>query len=311
MRFGIHGSKQAAFIVLTSILALAILVSLSLYVTHSADAHRKHQKRGHAHMVGAGDIASCSSTGDEATAKLLGGIRGTVFTTGDNAYPSGGATYFFNCYNPTWGRYKARTKPTPGNHEYHTERASGYFDYFGSAAGAPTKGYYAYNLGRWRIYALNSMCEQVGGCEATSPMLTWLKQDLTANPKKCTLAYFHHPLFSSGAHGNQTKMRPTWDALYAAGAEVVLNGHDHTYERFAPQSPNGTLDTSGGIREFVVGTGGASHYSFGTIRPNSQVRNATTHGVLKLTLYRGSYSWKFVPEAGKTFTDTGTTSCHS
>jgi hypothetical protein len=262
-------------------------------------------------LVGAGDIARCSSTGDEATAKLLDGISGTVYTTGDNAYESGTATEFSNCYDPTWGRHKARTKPSVGNHEYGTLGASGYFNYFGAAAGDPSKGYYSYNLGEWHVISLNSMCDNVGGCGATSPMVSWLKQDLAANSDKaCTLAYFHHPLFNSGTHGNATEMRPTWDALYAANAEVVLNGHDHHYERFAPQSPSGALDTSRGIREFVVGTGGASHYGIVNIQPNSQVRNTDTFGVLKLTLHPTSYGWNFVPEAGKTFTDSGTTSCH-
>ena len=261
-------------------------------------------------LVGAGDIARCSSSGDEATARLLDGIAGTVYTTGDNAYGSGTPTEFADCYHPSWGRHKARTRPTPGNHEYNTSSASGYFDYFGVAAGARSEGYYAYDLGRWRVYALNSMCEEVGGCGSTSPMLTWLKKDLAANPKACTLAYFHHPLFSSGVHGNQAKMRPTWRALYAANAEVVLNGHDHSYERFAPQRPDGTRDGKRGIREFVVGTGGGSHYAFGTIKANSQARNATTYGVLKLTLHPDSYDWQFVPEAGKSFTDSGTTGCH-
>jgi acid phosphatase type 7 len=197
-----------------------------------------------------------------------------------------------------------------GNHEYNTQGASGYFGYFGAAAGGPSKGYYSYNRGNWHVVALNSMCENVGGCGADSPMVRWLKRDLAANPRKCTLAYFHHPLFSSGPHGNQTKMRPTWGVLYAANADVVINGHDHTYERFAPQRPDGTLDRRRGIREFVVGTGGASHYSFGTIKPNSKVRNADTHGVLKLRLRADSYDWKFVPVAGKTFTDSGSTRCH-
>jgi acid phosphatase type 7 len=263
-------------------------------------------------LVGAGDIARCSSiSGAEATAKLLDGISGTVFTTGDNAYESGTLSEFNNCYDPTWGRYKARTKPTPGNHEYGTQGASGYFNYFGAAAGDPSKGYYSYNLGEWHVISLNSMCENVGGCGESSPMVSWLEQDLAANSEKaCTLAYFHHPLFNSGTHGNATKMRPTWDALYAANAEVVLNGHDHHYERFAPQSPSGTLDTARGIREFVVGTGGASHYGITNVQPNSEVRNSDTFGVLKLTLHPTSYDWNFVPEAGKTFTDSGTTSCH-
>lgn len=261
-------------------------------------------------LVGAGDIARCSSPGAEATAKLLDGIPGTVYTTGDNAYESGTASEFANCYDPTWGRHKARTKPSPGNHEYYTPRASGYFGYFGAAAGDPSKGYYSYDLGEWHVVSLNSMCEDVGGCGATSPMVTWLKKDLAANPKSCTLAYFHHPLFSSGEHGNNAKMRPTWDALYAARADVVLNGHDHDYERFAPQSPGGEADAARGIREFVVGTGGGSHYGIANVQPNSEAHNTDTYGVLKLTLHPDGYDWQFVPQAGETFTDSGTAGCH-
>ena len=261
-------------------------------------------------LVGAGDIARCSSPGDEATAKLLDGISGTIYTTGDNAYESGTAAEFSNCYEPSWGRHKARTQPTPGNHEYKTAGALGYFNYFGTAAGNPSKGYYSYNLGEWHIVSLNSMCDQVGGCTEGSPMVAWLKQDLAANPKTCTLAYFHHPLFSSGAHGNQTFMKPTWDALYAADADVVLNGHDHHYERFAPQAPSGAADSTRGIREFVVGMGGGSHYGIVSVQPNSEVRNTDTYGVLKLTLHPSSYEWKFVPEAGKSFADSGSDQCH-
>jgi acid phosphatase type 7 len=260
-------------------------------------------------LVGAGDIADCSGWGDEATAKLLGGISGMVFTTGDNAYESGTATEFSDCYDPSWGRYKARTRPSVGNHEYYTAGASGYFNYFGSAAGNPRKGYFSYDLGEWHIISLNGMCEQVGGCGDHSPMVSWLKQDLASHLKACTLAYFHHPLFSSGWHGNQTKMRPTWDALYAANADVVLNGHDHDYERFTPQTPSGEYSARG-IREFVVGTGGRELRPFGTIMPHSEVRNAHTFGVLKLTLHPTSYEWKFIPVAGKTFTDSGTGKCH-
>ncbi|CAA9383666.1 MAG: Alkaline phosphatase [uncultured Chloroflexia bacterium] len=285
------------------IVTLALVLALGTYGSDSAQAAGVV-------MVGAGDIASCSSSGDEATAALLDGIPGTVFNAGDNVYNSGTAAEFENCYGPTWGRHKARTKPALGNHEYNTAGASGYFEYFGAAAGDPKKGYYSYNLGDWHIISLNSMCEKVGGCGATSPMVTWLKQDLAANPNKCTLAFLHHPLFSSGRHSIKTQIKPSWDALYAGNADVVVSGHEHNYERFAPQRPNGTLNTSRGIREFVVGTGGASHHSFGTIKPNSQVRNASTYGVLKLTLDAESYGWKFVPEAGKTFTDSGTTACH-
>ena len=262
-------------------------------------------------LVGAGDIATGSYQNDEATAKLVRATLGTVFTVGDNAYESGTLSQFNTYYHPTWGTEKARTKPSVGNHEYNTLGASGYFDYFGAAAGARDKGYYSYNLGEWHIISLNSVCENVGGCGETSPMVTWLKNDLAANSsKKCTLAYFHHPLFSSGSHGNQTKMEPTWDALYAANADAIVNGHDHNYERFAPQDPSGAADAARGIREFVVGTGGIAMRPFGTIKPNSQVRDASTHGVLKLTLKPTSYDWKFVPVAGKTFTDLGSTNCH-
>jgi len=269
-------------------------------------------------FVGAGDIASCASSGDEATANLLDGIPGTVYTLGDNVYDSGTDAEFANCYNPSWGRHKARTKPSVGNHEYRTAGASGYYKYFGNAA-SPTepgctvncKGYYSYDLGAWHIIALNSMCENVGGCGATSPMVTWLKGALATNPSSCTLAYWHHPVFSSGStHGNDPKMIPSWDALYAAGADVVLSGHDHDYERFAPQTSSGVGDPARGIREFVVGTGGRSHYAFGTIRANSEVRNSDTYGVLKLALHASSYEWQFVPEAGKTFSDSGSGSCH-
>jgi acid phosphatase type 7 len=262
-------------------------------------------------LVGAGDIATPSAQNDEATAKLLDNIPGTVYTVGDNTYPNGAASEFTNYYGPTWGRHKNRTRPSVGDHEYNTLNASGYFDYFGASAGDPKKGYYSYNLDDWHAVVLNSNCAQIGGCGSTSPMVTWLKNDLAANPKRCTVAYFHHPLFSSGGeHGNVVAVKPIWEALYAANADVVLNGNDHNYERFASQTPSGVADAARGIREFVVGTGGGGLYSFGTVKPNSQVRNNTTHGVLKLTLYPTSYEWKFVPVAGKTFTDSGTTTCH-
>jgi hypothetical protein len=263
-------------------------------------------------FVGAGDIASCNSQGDEATANLLDTIPGYVYTTGDNAYESGTATEFANCYTPSWGRssIKDRTYPAVGNHEYQTEGARGYFDYFGARAGDPTKGYYSYTLGEWHMVALNSMCEKVGGCGATSPMVRWLKDDLAANLKTCTLAYFHHPLFSSGSsHGGNSKMKPSWEVLYAANADVVLNGHVHNYERFAPQTPSGVADPEQGIREFVVGTGGKSLNAFDSTVANSEVRDASTFGVLKLTLHPSSYEWQFVTAPNATIADTGSTSC--
>jgi hypothetical protein len=261
-------------------------------------------------LVGAGDIARCSSTGDEATARLLDDIPGTVVTLGDNAYDGGSAEQFEACYEPSWGRHKARTMPSVGNHDYETPGASGYFGYFGAAAGDPDKGYYSYDKGSWHVVVLNSECRSVGGCGPNDAQIRWLEQDLAANPTECTLAYWHHPLYSSSRYGYAPRMKPAWDALYAAGAEVVLNGHAHLYERFAPMEPDGNADHEGGIREFVVGTGGASLHPLGDIQPNSEVRNANTYGVLKLTLRPSSYEWEFVPVAGETFTDSGSTSCH-
>ena len=261
-------------------------------------------------FVGAGDIAACDSTGDEATATLIDGIPGTVYTTGDNAYETGTAAEFANCYGPSWGRFKARTHPSVGNHEYGTQNASGYYGYFGSAAGDPTKGYYSYDLGDWHIVVLNSNCSEIGGCGAGSPQETWLRQDLAANTDSCTLGIWHEPRFSSGAGGAATFMVPLLQALYDDGAEVVLNGHMHFYERFAPQTPAGVLNTSTGIRQFTVGTGGKSLAGFTTIAPNSEIRDNQTYGVLKLTLRANGYTWEFVPIAGKTFTDVGSGFCH-
>lgn len=259
-------------------------------------------------LVGAGDIASCDSSGDSATAALIRDIAGTVFTTGDNVYPDGTAAQFADCYGPTWGAFRDRTRPSPGNHDYHVAGAAGYFGYFGSRAGDPSRGYYAYNLGTWRIYALNSNCGEVGGCAAGSPQERWLRADLAAHPRRCILAYWHHPLFSSGPHGNQSQVRDFWRALYAAHAEIVINGHDHTYERFRRQGPLGAARRRG-IQEFVVGTGGRSHYRFETIKANSLARNSTAFGVLRLRLSDGSWSWRFVPQAGKAYSDHGTRSC--
>jgi acid phosphatase type 7 len=262
-------------------------------------------------LVGAGDIADCKDlSGAEATAKLLEAIPGTVMAVGDLAYPDG-TKENFDCYDRTWGRVKSRTRPSPGNHEFHTQGATYYFSYFGEAAGDPKAGYYSYDLGTWHIIALNSECIDIGGCNAGSAEEKWLRADLAAHPAACTLAYFHKPLFSSGgAHGDDPEIVPIWQALYDANADVVVSGHDHDYERFAPQTPLAKPDPERGIREFVVGTGGKNHRPFTTPHANSEVRNADTFGVLKLTLRTGAYDWQFIPEAGKIFTDSGTGSCH-
>jgi len=265
-------------------------------------------------IVGAGDIANCNRTQDGSTAQLLDGIAGTVFTLGDNAYPDGTLGQFNDCYGPTWGRHKNRTRPSPGNHDYHTSGAAGYYTYFGAAASpqepnctSNCKGYYSYNLGAWHIIVLNSEIDHSAG----STQVQWLRDDLAANQSVCTLAYWHRPRFSSGQHGNNASFQPFWQALYDDAADVVMNGHDHTYERFALQNPSGQADSNRGIRQFVVGTGGAGLYPFPTIQPNSEVRNNTTWGVLKLTLHSTSYDWSFIPIAGQTFTDTGSANCVS
>jgi hypothetical protein len=257
-------------------------------------------------LVGAGDIADCDGSGDEGTATLLDGIAGTVFTAGDNAYDSGTPDEFADCYNPSWGRHKARTTPAPGNHDWRTANAQGYREYFGLGAGPL---WYSYEVGAWHVVVLDSNCGMVGGCSSGSAQHTWLVNDLAADTHACTLAIWHHPRFSSGDHGSSTDTADFWSALYDDGAELVLNGHDHNYERFAPQTPSGAADANG-IREIVVGTGGRTLRAFSATVANSQVRNSDTFGVLKLTLAADSYAWQFIPTADATFTDTGSGTCH-
>jgi len=261
--------------------------------------------------VAAGDISSCDSRGDGATAKLLGGIHGTILALGDEAYEDGSPEEFANCYGPTWGRFKGRTKPAAGNHEYATSNAEGYFGYFGKAAGNAGEGYYSFDLGDWHLITLNSNCDEVGGCTRHSAQGRWLRSDLANHRSRCTLAYFHSPLFTSGKYRpGVSEVRPLWKVLYKAGADAVLNGHDHNYQRFALQDPDGKADPERGIREFVVGTGGRSHYAIDSPLANTQVYNDDTYGVLKLTLHPASYDWKFVAVAGHSFTDSGSGKCH-
>lgn len=262
-------------------------------------------------LVGAGDIAFCADlTGAEATAKLLDRIPGTVMALGDLAYPNG-SKEDFECYDRTWGRAKTRTRPAPGNHDFHSSGATPYFDYFGGAAGDPRRGYYSYELGAWHVVVLNTECVDVGGCGAGSAEEKWLREDLAAHLGSCTLGYWHKPLFSSGgSHGNNLEITAIWQALYDAGADVMVNGHDHDYERFAPQDPQGKADAARGIREFVVGTGGKNLRPFGAIRANSELRNAETFGVLKLTLNPDGYEWLFIAQDGKSFSDSGRGTCH-
>ncbi len=266
-------------------------------------------------LVGAGDIAGCKDLeGARATAKLIEKIPGTVFAAGDLAYEKGSAAEFQNCYGATWGEFKERTRPTLGNHEYAEPTAAAYFQYWGKQAGDAGKGYYSFELGSWHIVALNTNCgaKDLGGCGKGSPQEEWLRKDLAEHPAACVLAYGHHALFSSGvfkSHAIHPELKALWQDLYEAHAALVLAGHEHSYERFAPQDPDGHADPSNGIREIVVGTGGKSHDPLGFAIANSEVRNTDTYGVIKLTLTPGHYAWQFVPEEGKSFTDSGSGEC--
>jgi hypothetical protein len=261
-------------------------------------------------LVGAGDIAMCDGSDDEATAAILDGIAGTVFTAGDNAYDSGTPDEFARCYEPSWGRHKARTRPAPGNHDHETEELAGYLGYFGPEAGTAREPWYSYDLGAWHIVVLDSTCEKVrGGCGPDSPQVTWLVDDLARHDNRCTLAIWHHPRFSSGVHGSDPAVDAFWQALHAAGADLIVNGHDHSYERFAPQTPAGEPDPAAGIREFVVGTGGARLRGFPDSVANSELRADISHGVIAFTLRPTSYEWVFIPTESS-FEDRGITNCH-
>jgi hypothetical protein len=253
-------------------------------------------------LLAVGDVAFCDSSADEAVARVASSLPGTIALLGDNAYPDGSASDYANCFDPAWGGLRDRLRPVPGNHDYQTSHAAGYFSYFGSAAGTPGQGWYSYDLGGWHLVALNSECDAVGGCGPGSPELAWLVADLAAHPVACALAYWHHPRFSSGQHGDDIQTDPLWRALAAAGADIVLTGHDHDYERFAP------ID---GIRSFVVGTGGRSLYAWpGPPIANSEIRANNTYGLLELQLSPTSYTWRFVRAAGGSLADGGSGLCH-
>jgi hypothetical protein len=245
-----------------------------------------------------------------------------VLALGDLQYVHADLQKFATSYDPTWGRFKDITHPTIGNHEGGEGGSNkAYFDYFGAAAGGPDKGYYSYDLGAWHLIALNSNCGTYSfngsntGCAAGSTQDKWLRADLAAHPAACTLAYFHVPRFSSGAGhhssaGSDRTLTTLWNDLYAAHTDLVLNGHAHDYERFAPMAPDGTMDPAGGIREFIVGTGGDNHHRFATTVLGSEVRNGTDFGVLRLTLRADGYDWQFLPDDGGPAVDSGAESCH-
>lgn len=267
-------------------------------------------------VYAAGDIADCKNYRPEdsaaaRTAALIGtqlahDKDGVVLALGDSTYPVGLPSEFTNCYEPTWGRFKARTYPAPGNHEYYTPEAIGYYGYFGGAAGPGRRGYYSVEIGDWHVISLNSNLKP----EEHRKQMEWLKQDLAQHQMHCTLAYWHHPKYSSGGHGNNTQMDEAWKMLQDAHADLVLSAHDHDYERFAPQDGQGQRDDMYGMRQFVVGTGGARLTPFRFRKANSEVSDNSNYGVLKLKLKARGYEWEFLPVDEGVFSDRGSALCH-
>lgn len=282
-----------------------LLVSLLLALAACGDGESERPERPRTSLVAAGDIASCWWRGDEATARLLDRIDGEIAALGDLVYPNGTPAQFKRCFGPTWGRHRARIRPTPGNHEYRTE-GEGYFDYFGATAGERGKGWYAYDLDGWRVVVLNSE-EPIG---AESEQVAWLRRELADRPTRCTLAYMHHPRFSSGKHGDVRRVREVYRVLYEGGVDVLLGGHDHHYERFAPMDPDRNADPARGIRQFVVGTGGAPTYHPRKVTSHSEAITDKALGVLRLTFHPDGYEWQFVAIRGHSYTDSGRGTCH-
>lgn len=301
-----------------------LLVTLSISLAGcQADKRAREERMKAALMPGkgipvyaAGDIASCNNgrlekSGAAVTAALIAPALaadkdGVVLTLGDHTYPVGLLGEFTECYDPTWGQFKARTYPSPGNHEYYSPQAAGYYAYFGHAAGPDRRGYYSFDIGGWHVISLNSYLKP----EQHQAQMAWLRADLERYKTHCTLAYWHHPMYSSGGHGSDARMQEAWDMLYAAGAELVLASHDHDYERFAPQNGNGKVDERRGIRQFVVGTGGAKLTPLGFRKFNSEISDNSTHGVLKLVLKDAGYEWEFIPVEAGGFSDRGMALCH-
>lgn len=267
-------------------------------------------------VYAAGDIADCrkyrpEESGAAKTAALIApGLaadkNAAVLTLGDHTYPVGLLSEFTGCYDATWGQFRTRTYPSPGNHEYYTPHAVGYYNYFGEAAGTHGRSYYSFNIGGWHVISLNSYLKP----ELHQEQIAWLKTELAQNMARCTLAYWHHPVYSSGGHGSDARMEEAWKMLYDAGAELVLASHDHGYERFAPQNAAGEYDENRGMRQFVVGTGGAKLTPFRFRKSNSETRDNSTHGVLKLVLKKLGYEWEFLPVQNGGFTDRGMALCH-
>jgi hypothetical protein len=286
-------------------LAVAAAVAALLLGAPAAASARA----GDAVLLAAGDIGNClaaAERGPYLTADLLA-VRpeATILALGDLAYTAGTAAEFLNCYGPTWGRFKDRTRPAPGNHEHRTPGAAGYFGYWGARAGESGKGYYGFDLGDWHLVALDSEID----AGPASPQVAWLKADLAASPRRCKLAYFHRPRWSSGRHGDADDLAALFQVLYDARVTLLLSAHDHDYERLAPLGPSGAVEPGRGVRQFVVGTGGAPLRGFAAPRAGSEARDATAKGVLQLVLRADGYDWAFLPVAGASYGDGGSGAC--
>jgi hypothetical protein len=265
---------------------------------------------GIARVLAVGDIGDCTTNADDAVAEAMAEREGTILALGDIVYPDGSAEHFEGCFAPSWGALVPRIRPVPGNHDYETEDASAYFAFFGPAAGDPRRGYYSFDLGDWHLVALNSACDEPDiGCTEGSPQLEWLVQDLSQSSARCTLAYWHAPRFSSGKHGGDATVQPFWEILHRFGADVILNGHDHNYERFAPMGPDGQRDDATGMRQFVVGTGGSDLRPMGEIQPNNELWATGYPGFLQISLDDHGYEWAFLSTTGEVV-DTGSDTCH-
>jgi len=255
-------------------------------------------------LLAAGDIGLCGALGAAQTGEMLEGLEGTILAVGDLAYPHGSAEDFAACYDPVWGQHKSRTKPSPGNHEYETAAAQAYFDYWGAAAGPAGLGYYSFKAGDWLVLSLNSNVP----FGSTTAQGQWIRSELTAHTARCTLAYFHHPLYSSGPNGDNARLAGLWQLLYDNGVDVIVSAHEHLYERYAPMSPDGQRNDTRGLRQFIVGTGGAGLYSIQRLHPLSET-HVIAHGLLKLTLAAQGYQWDFLQVNGATG-DSGADVCH-
>jgi hypothetical protein len=255
-------------------------------------------------LLAAGDIGLCGSRGAAQTGEMLDGMQGTILAVGDLAYPHGAVEDYVSCFDPVWGRHKSRTKPAPGNHEYESPGAQPYFDYFGAAAGPSGLGYYSFKAGDWLVLSLNSNVP-VGG---TTAQAQWIRSELAASTARCALAYFHHPLYSSGPNGDNARLAGLWQLLYDNGVDVIVSAHEHLYERYGPMTPDGQRNDTKGIRQFIVGTGGAGLYSIQRLHPLSEMQ-IISHGLLKLTLSAQGYQWEFLQVDGARG-DFGQDVCH-